>query len=212
MLDLSNVMHRLAQTRPVFHSEADFQHALAWQLHTDHPDARIRPEYPFFAGKKMYLDIWYELNRRPTAIELKYPTKRTSITTTANERFDLVQHGAQDVTRYDIVKDVVRVEQVIDAVPKSAAAAIVLTNDPSFWNPSPKVVPTIDAAFRIHEGQVLHGSCAWAENAGPGTTRGRTEILKVRGRYPIKWQDYSTSDERLGRFRFVIFEATPTTP
>lgn len=145
MLDLSNVMHRLAQTRPVFHSEADFQHALAWQLHTDHPDARIRPEYPFFAGKKMYLDIWCELNRRPTAIELKYPTKRTSITTTANERFDLVQHGAQDVTRYDIVKDLVRFERAVETEPNAIAAVIVLTIDPSYWNPPSRAVPTIDA-------------------------------------------------------------------
>lgn len=28
---------RLAARRPVFHSEADFQHALAWQLQLDHP-------------------------------------------------------------------------------------------------------------------------------------------------------------------------------
>lgn len=32
-IDLSEVMQRLATVRKVFHSEADFQHAFAWQAH-----------------------------------------------------------------------------------------------------------------------------------------------------------------------------------
>ncbi len=212
MLDLSSVMHRLAQTRPVFHSEADFQHALAWQLHVEHRDARIRLEYKLFAGEKVYLDIWCELRDHATALELKYPTRRTSIISKENERFDLAQHGAQDVTRYDIVKDVVRIERVVETVPNAAAAVIVLTNDPSYWSPSPKAAPTIDAAFRIHEGRVLQRSCAWGENAGPGTLKDRTEILDVRGSYAMKWQDYSNSNDKWGQFRFVIIEASPVAP
>jgi hypothetical protein len=206
MLDLPSVMHHLAQTRPIFHSEADFQHALAWQIHTEHPDARLRLEYRPFPNERVYIDIWCELYGLSTAIELKYPTQRTSITSNQNERFELANHGAQDLTRYDIVKDIVRVERAIDAFPNSAAAAIVLTNDPSFWNGSPRVTPTIDDAFRIHEGRTLEGSCAWAMNAGPGTTKGRTAILDVRGTYLMRWQSYSTFDTRWGQFKFVIVE------
>jgi hypothetical protein len=196
MLDLTILMNRLSKVRPIFHSEADFQHALAWQIHVEHPDARIRLEYRPFPNERVYIDIWCELNGLSTAIELKYPTKRTSITSTQNERFELANHGAQDLTRYDIVKDIVRVERAIDTVPNSAAAAIVLTNDPSFWNASPRATPTIDDAFRIHEGRTLTGSCGWAASAGPGTTKGRTAILDVRGTYPMKWQDFSVSKSR----------------
>ena len=35
---------KLAKKRPVFHSEADFQHALAWELQLDDPTAGIRLE------------------------------------------------------------------------------------------------------------------------------------------------------------------------
>lgn len=78
MLQLSDIMRRLALVRPVFHSEADFQHALAWQIHVEYPDAQIRLEYRPFAERKMYIDLWCVLNDQLTAIELKYPTKRLS--------------------------------------------------------------------------------------------------------------------------------------
>lgn len=42
--DVEQTMARLAARRPIFHSEADFQHAFAWQVQIDHPDARIRLE------------------------------------------------------------------------------------------------------------------------------------------------------------------------
>jgi hypothetical protein len=32
--DLPHLMDALAAQRPIFHSEADFQHALAWEIHT----------------------------------------------------------------------------------------------------------------------------------------------------------------------------------
>lgn len=114
------------------------------------------------------------------------------------------------MTRYDITKDLVRIEQVIRTFAGSAGAAIVLTNDPSYWNPSPRASPTIEDAFRIHEGRSLSGTCAWAPNAGLGTTKGRTEPLCVRGNYSLEWQDYSFLNERWGQFRFVIVE--PVSP
>jgi hypothetical protein len=213
MIDLTNAMLRLAQQRPVFHSEADFQHALAWQLQLQHPDAHIRLEYRPFADERKYIDIWCEVNGWATAIELKYPTERLSVIV-GSEQFDLAKHDARDVTRYDIVKDIVRLERVLDTIPNSAGTAIVLTNDPLFWNASTHVVPTIDEAFRIHQGRTLTGPCAWAENAGLGTTRMRTAQLNVRGSYTVAWQDYSDLNQYRGRFRFAVFEpkwATPVT-
>ncbi len=205
MIDLANVMQQLALTRPIFHSEADFQHALAWQLQTQCPDARIRLEYRPFPNERVYMDIWYETDDESTGIELKYPTKRLS-TMVGRERFEVAEHGAQDLTRYDIVKDIVRIERVMDALPNATGAAIVLTNDPLFWYASPRAFPTIDHAFRIHEGRRLEGSCAWAEAAGTGTTKGRTARLDLRGSYTANWQDYWDTKEKWGNFRFAIFQ------
>ena len=62
MLDIANLMLGLSTARPIFHSEADFQHAFAWQLHERLPDCQIRLEFnPLPAQKKgMYLDIWVQ--------------------------------------------------------------------------------------------------------------------------------------------------------
>lgn len=47
MIDIEQVLKELAKKRPVFHSEADFQHALAWEIQITYPDANIRLEKPF---------------------------------------------------------------------------------------------------------------------------------------------------------------------
>jgi predicted ATPase len=41
-MDIMQALARLAEKRPIFFSEADFQHALGWQLHLLDPDANIR--------------------------------------------------------------------------------------------------------------------------------------------------------------------------
>jgi hypothetical protein len=40
--ELEGVMRDVAAARPVFHSEADFQHALAWELQLRYPQAQIQ--------------------------------------------------------------------------------------------------------------------------------------------------------------------------
>ena len=44
-------------------------------------------------------------------MELKYPTALW-VGDVASERFELKNHGAQDILAYDVVKDTVRVERV----------------------------------------------------------------------------------------------------
>ena len=55
MLDISTLLAGLAESRKVFHSEADFQHAFAWHIHQKMPDSQIRLEFPMQVGdRKMY--------------------------------------------------------------------------------------------------------------------------------------------------------------
>ena len=79
MLDIANLMLGLSKSRPIFHSEADFQHAFAWQIHERLPDCQVRLEYnPLPAQKKrMYLDIWVQSLK--VATELKYPTRKLDL-------------------------------------------------------------------------------------------------------------------------------------
>ena len=41
MINIHEVMTELAKMRPIFHSEADFQFALAWQIREMMPETRF---------------------------------------------------------------------------------------------------------------------------------------------------------------------------
>src|SRR4051812_9035660 len=72
-------MQALAVTRPIFHSEADFQHALAWELQRRHPQAAIRLEKRVARAPSIELDILLAMDDRTIGIELKYPRRKMEV-------------------------------------------------------------------------------------------------------------------------------------
>ena len=75
MIDFNLLLATLANKRPVFHSEADFQHALAWELQLLYPNVNIRLEYrPPGFDRRNYMDIWVIDEDKAIAVELKYKT------------------------------------------------------------------------------------------------------------------------------------------
>ena len=60
----------------MFHSEADFQFALAWRIKeaTSHD---IRLEFKPFPEERMYLDLW--VPAIGVAVELKYLTRKLEV-------------------------------------------------------------------------------------------------------------------------------------
>ena len=129
--DIVACLEDLARERPVFHSEADFQHALAWHIHERTPGTQVRLEFNPFPCEKLYLDIYL---RDAVAIELKYKTKKAELTHN-NEAFSLKGQAAQDCGRYDFIQDVRRLERVVNdsAAPARVGFAVFLTNDPLYW-------------------------------------------------------------------------------
>jgi len=76
-IDVEKLLSQLEEKRPVFHSEADLQHELAWLLHNEFPRSSIRLEKPYASesGKLEYVDIFAGINGKKYFIELKYKTK-----------------------------------------------------------------------------------------------------------------------------------------
>lgn len=112
VIDLERVTLDLAQTRPVFHSEADFQFSLAILLHELYRDLAIRLDIP--QSHRITLDM---LITSPSgddsfAIELKYQSALWS-GDVVGQAFHLQNHGADDIGGYDIVKDVARIESLV---------------------------------------------------------------------------------------------------
>ena len=203
MFNPDQVMTELAMQRPLFHSEADFQHALAWYVHEKNPDARIRLEGRPLPAENLYLDLWIETEHGITAIELKYAT-RGHEASQGNESFTLKNHGAQDVRRYDFIKDICRLERIANNRLEVAGVAIFLSNDPSYWK-APVREGQYDSAFRIHQGRDLVGSCTWDVRAGAGNIKGRELSLALSGRYDLDWRPYSKVGIGAGsEFRYLV--------
>ena len=207
-LDIHNLMQGLSYSRPIFHSEADFQHALAWHIHRVMPDSHVRLEYPIrYDDSTMYLDIWLSKNR--IAVELKYPTQMLDLNR-ESERFLLVNHGAQPPRRYDFLKDVQRLERVVAEKSARGGYAVLLTNHPYYWeNPTQGWRTAIDTDFRLHEGRTVSGRLEWSKRAGAGTTRGRQAPIDLFGSYNLRWRDYSRlggSNNQLFRYLAVAVQ------
>lgn len=206
-LSISEVLVALSEQRPLFHSEADFQHAIAWEIHKRLPGASVRLERPIEVSrtdKPLHVDVWIEQDGDALAIALKYKT-RAFRGLVGNEWFALRSHSAQDIGRYDFIKDIQRVENIVaDRAPHATGYAILLTNDPSYWTRSSND-NTVDVKFRLHEGGKLHGALEWGIGASEGTKRGREQPLQLARSYAVRWKDYShPADGSYGTFRCLV--------
>lgn len=192
-VELEDLLRRLAARRPVFHSEADLEHAFAWEAHQMDSDLQVRLEtHP---EPTVRLDL---LLSRPdlglhTAVELKYLTAGWS-GEVGGEWFALKNHGAQDVRAYDVVKDIGRLERFAIAGSGWNGVFLAISNDPSFWRPVTHGRATNADAFRTYEGVTVAGVRSWGPHTGAGTMRGREAAIELLGSYRLRWRDYARVD------------------
>lgn len=209
MIEIGEVLSVLAKKRPVFHSEADFQHAFAWEIHQKLPTASVRLELPVQVKNHFpHIDVWVSAQGAILAVELKYKTRGLSVKI-GDEQYRLRDHSAQDVGRYDFMKDIQRLEQVAVAHQNITGYAILLTNDSAYWV-EPANHSTVDANFRIHDGRIVEGILAWGAKASDGTKKDREQPLELQGKYLLQWVDYShPSSARYGEFHSMVVKVTP---
>lgn len=177
-----NLMKRLAQFRPILHSEADFQHSLAWEIQKTYPNAKVRLEYPYRLltnneKDRNALDIWIE--DRGIAIELKYKTKKL-IENIGGEDYHLKEHKTHN-GRYYFVGDIARLERVVETSQLHAGYAVLLTNDDRLWKQS-RSPTSASRDFCLHDS--LKGKLVW------GT--GKRKSIRLKHRYELRWVPYST--------------------
>ena len=147
-------MNELAQLRPVFHSEADFQHELGCLLKSKGHLVRLeRPYYlavPNFPNPiKVELDVEVD---GIVSIELKFKT--TLCNTVVNgESFNLKDHSAPNLGRFDVVDDARRVRNLVDHGPHKFGFSVLLTNSQYYW--ANDAQNTMSASFDLTNGRVF---------------------------------------------------------
>ncbi|MDF1606270.1 hypothetical protein [Nocardioides sp. YIM 152315] len=199
-LDIHSVLAALAAKRPLFHSEADFQFAFAWQIGALHEvEVRLETHPRPLVNLDVQLD-WPDGTH--TAIELKYKT-RLWVGDVAGEHFALKDQGANDIGGYDFLKDVERVEKFVDAAPGWDGFAVMITNLPTYWNPAVHGRETNADGFRLHEGRTVGGELNWRRVGG--TQAQRPKPIRLRDAYTLRWTGYSRVDSSLaGTFRALV--------
>ena len=190
-LNLVEILDNLGNqnNRPIFHSECDFQHALAWKIHEQHLDYQIRLEYPYELENphilNQHCDIFVKDNDIKYFIELKYKTKKLDVTIN-EEHYSLKISVAERDNRFHFLRDIGRLEEICTHHPNLQGFAIFLTNDYLYWQE--------DRANML----INHGHLNI--NFYNGNLGGHYEDLG--------WgeEDYSNFDEENGRFRYLIVE------
>lgn len=140
----------------MFHSEADFRHALAWRLYQHHSEARLRLETRPERG--VHLDVLAVVDGHRCATELKYIVDRVHVTV-GGDSVDAPRQAAPDISRYYFCKDIWRIETMITDGYADSGWAMALSGDGCYWGTGTMFHP-IDKAFRIYEGRLLTGDLA----------------------------------------------------
>lgn len=206
-MDITKPLQQLMEKRSLFHSEADFQFALAWEIQSVYPEAKVRLEYcPTKINSSIHIDILVVLNNEWFPIELKYKTLETSIQI-EGENYQLKLHGAQDQGRYDYLADVSRIEYLSHLMPRyEKGYAIMLSNDPSYWKENNRK-NTVYNAFKLSDGAEKNGIMEWAPHTGASTKKGREKPIDLNGSYIMDWKQYSKlSEANNGEFKYVVSE------
>jgi len=208
LFDIESTLVALASRRQVFHSEADFQHEFAWEIRNRYPHLAVRLERPLNDRARGATDIVVISDGRQFGIELKYCTKGTELESDG-EVFNLKQQGAHPLRRYDICKDIQRIED-FGKTHQASGAVVVLTNDSAYWNECTRA-KVCDPEFRLSNGRQLNGKLDWSSSASKGTKKKREAPITLSGTYQLDWMPYSKVDGKAGLLQTLIIQVSQPT-
>jgi hypothetical protein len=203
-MDLPAVLSDLATRRPVFHSEADFQHELAWEIHTKYArqGVQLRLEYPL--AKVGTIDIWARMGSRTYAIELKYKKERFH-GDVGSEQFSFNTDGAHPLTRYDAFLDMGRVERACTRG-ADCGYALFLTNDSLYWR---REATKGSRSFSMHDGrEITPGILSWPKTALK-FIEARPAPIQVQRNTKLEWHPYSQISSLETEFRYLLHHFEP---
>ncbi len=147
---IEKIMEEYSKKGIVFFNEAHFQFEFAISLSRKLPmlDYRIILEH-CLNFKKYRVDLFVEdiKNNEKTIIEFKYVTKKATIEIDKQFYIDLKSQGAYDVRRYQIWRDISKLEDLLDNKKCDHAYFLMITNADKLIKPVPN--NNLDCEFDI---------------------------------------------------------------
>ena len=209
--DLVNYMLELSKIRSIFHSEADFQ--LEFGLFLMKQGYSVRLEKGFKRiGIYPKIELDMELNGK-IAIELKYKTSEL-ITNIRDESFDLKQHGAANLGRFDAIDDARRVQSLIESsnTKITKGFTIFLSNDSDYWLNNAQRTMSKDFALIENRNFIQGDSLDWHSKSLNVNSVSKNRIhpfapIHIQFSEQIQWHDFSQINKnKSGIFRFFILD------
>lgn len=202
-MNIFNAMKTLSDERPIFHSEADFQFSLGWELKMLNNDLEIIMERPFQFNNKLgddkdttkYTDIFIKDGLNKYGIELKYVTKELK-----TEKYKLKNHMATNLRRYDFYKDISRLESLKINKEIDKGYVIFLTNVPSYQ----KSTSGMAKEFNFADGcKISQGKYDWSGKKPTGKSH-RNEEIEIKQQYDCCWREYPENGSY--GFKYILLE------
>lgn len=208
-LDIENILKNLASRGDLYLCESQFQFDLAKEISRRFKKSVIHLEFPseiIGTNRFVYYDIVVQENTQYFVIELKYKTKEDEITY-KGENYPLKNQAAQDLGRFDYLKDISRIEQWSILNPNrqfGGGVAIILTNDSSYWTRDGKNCNYEE--FSLKDGlKIMAGKKNWKSGTTPASTGiNRISGLTLRDNYSINWNGYCSGKKY--EFKYLIEE------
>ena len=203
-MELHQILRSLSEKRRLFHSEADFQFALAWEVKSFHPACEIRLEIPVKTDQdeqKKRIDIVVRDAKKIFPIELKY-LKKTLHGAFGGETYDLAT-GVHDMDMHDCLKDIARLEALRERLAGFCAGyAVWLTNDNAYWNADYNA--SYYKEFHAPDGTEKSGMLRFSGDTYITGQKGYKSPVVLQEKYRILWRDYSDLDIKNGVFKYAV--------
>lgn len=209
----------------IFISENDLVLSFALYILERFPDAKVNFELPFDIEYKFqtkdenfhnpgnsYLDLHVFLNGIRYGFEFKYHTCKYAVNTNLY-KFELKDHIARDVLRFNFRKDIHRLEHLRNNYSEfriHKGFAVLLTNDKALIKTDANK-NTLDKEYRFSEiAPIRGGDVKWSKVSGKGNWVGSDQFdimlpLKKEG-YEIYWRDYHQIKDPKKDFKFCVIE------
>ncbi len=198
-MDIMNILKELSIKRPLFHNEKDFQFEFALLLQQKGYKIRLETYTGKENGKRRYIDLIAidEEKQDCYLFEFKYKTLDKQVIID-NEIYDFFNHAARDLGSYAFLKDVQRIEKLINnnvfGYKVKEGYAIFLTNDLGYLKGFKK--NSLCYNYGLDEGKVFEPNNTIRFLIPNGKEKGDTCIshldeISFKNKYKVMWKDYS---------------------
>lgn len=197
--ELKKLMDELSKERKLFHSEADFQHALSYLIHKKYPNTQIRLEKKI---SEFYIDIIIH-DKITIGIELKYKTKKFNYSE-LGEQFDLKSVNAHNFACLYFRKDISRLETLKNSKKINKGFVIFLTNDSNYFNKNSSSKQPIYENIKIYDNNKIKKKVDWLGSSESKNSISKQNIPDLKNEYICNWNQYSKCDDE--EFKYLLLE------